>query len=45
MRQSRDPLYCSGLFIIRVLTTSAGVPKVAATNPEDILNNMKINDS
>ena len=39
LKQSKVPLYRSGLFIIRVLITSAGVPNEAATNPEQILEN------
>ena len=37
LKQSSVPLYRSGLFIIRVLITSAGVPSEAATKPEQIL--------
>ena len=37
LKQSIDPLYKSGLFIILVFITSAGVPREAATNPEHIL--------
>lgn len=36
-KQSITPLYTVGLFIILVFITSAGVPIVAATKPEEIL--------
>ena len=37
MKQSKEPLYRSGLFIILVLITSAGVPIIAAVSPEHML--------
>ena len=37
IKQSSEPLYRSGLFIILVLMTSAGVPSEAAIKPEHTL--------
>ena len=44
-KQSIDPLYTFGLFIILVFTTSAGVLMVAAISPAQPLRNKSFNKS